>query len=64
MIFNKNIKKRNLKLCDNNGPSWLMTAIVFCRTRIRLRNPSFSYSYQFMPNSLTKIQVLNSDDAF
>ena len=55
-IFNNQIKNGNLKLCASNGPSWLIAAVVFCRTRIRLKNPSFSYSYQFMPYSLIKIQ--------
>ena len=56
MIFNNQIKNRNLKLCDSNGPSWPIGAMLFCRTRIRLKNPSFSYSYQLRPHSLIKIQ--------
>ena len=56
MIFNKQIKNGNLKLGGSNGSSWPIAAIVFCRTIIKLRNLSFSYSYQFMPYSLIKIQ--------
>ena len=33
MIFNKQIKNGDIKLCGSNGPSWSITAIVFCRTR-------------------------------
>ena len=36
----------------SNGPSWPIAAIIFCRTTIKLRNPSFLCSYQFMPHSL------------
>ena len=56
MIFNKQIKNGNLKLRGSNGPSWPIAAMIFCRTRIRLKNPSFSYSYQLMSHSLIKIQ--------
>ena len=52
MVFIKQIKNGNLKLCGSNGSSWPIAAIVICRTRIRMRNPSFSsFSYQFMPYS-------------
>ena len=56
MIFNKQIKNGNIKLCGRNEPSWAIVAMVFCKTRIRLKNPSFSYSYQLMSHTLIKIQ--------
>ena len=40
----------------HHGPSWPIAAIVFCRTIIKLKNPSFLYLYQFMSYSLIKIQ--------
>ena len=43
MIYNKQIKNGNIKLCGSNRPSWPVTAIVFCRTRIRLRNLSIVF---------------------
>ena len=46
MIFNKQIKNGNIKMCGSNGQSWLIAAIVFCRTRITLRN-RLSYYHQF-----------------
>ena len=56
MIFNKPMKNAILKLCGSTRPWGPIAAIVFCRTSIRLKNPSFSYSYQFMSCSLKKIQ--------
>ena len=57
MIFNKQIKNGNIKLGGSNGPSWPITAIVFCRTRIRLRNSSTVFlSIYSMPCSFIKVQ--------
>ena len=56
MIFNKQIKNGNLKLYGCNGPPWRITAVVFCRTIIKLKNWSFSYSYRFMPYFLIRVQ--------
>ena len=56
MIFNKQIKNENSKLYNSNVPSWPIAAIVFSRTRIRLGDPSFLYSDQFILYSLIKIQ--------
>ena len=65
MIINKQIKNGNIKLCGSNGPSWPITAIVFCRTRIRLRNPTIVFlTIYSMPYSFIKTQVLNLNDAF
>ena len=30
MISNKQIKNGNIKLCESNGPSWPIAAIVYC----------------------------------
>ena len=55
-FFLKNIFFFNLVLLHlnnhSNGPSWPIAAIIFCRTTIKLRNPSFLCSYQFVPYSL------------
>ena len=57
MILNKQIKNGNTKLCGTNGPSWPFTAIVFCRTRIRLRNPSIAFLLIYStPCSFIKVQ--------
>ena len=57
MIFNEQIKNGNIKLCGSNGSSWPITAIVFCRTRIWLRDPSVAFlSIYSMPCSFINIQ--------
>ena len=64
MIINKQIKNGNIKLCGSNGLSWPIAAIVFCRMRIRLRNPSIIFlSIYSTLCSFIKIQDINLDDA-
>ena len=64
MIFDAQMKNENLKLCDSNRTSWSIAASVFCRARIRLRNPSFCILMNLCHIFSRNFKILSLEDTF